>query len=79
MPTFRRKPTLITAEQYTGSAPDPAGVFRRSDDRRPFVSTAHGQWVYLEPGDWVVPEPDGRGHYPVKPDIFAATYEPVTE
>jgi hypothetical protein len=44
---------------------------------RPYVRTAHQQIVFLEPGDWVVQEPGGQGAYPVKPDIFAATYEPV--
>ena len=28
-------------------------------------------------GDWVLPEPDGVHFYPVKPEIFAATYEAV--
>lgn len=35
------------------------------------------------PGDWIIPEPDtstGRTrYYPCKPDVFATTYEPVTE
>jgi hypothetical protein len=38
---------------------------------------AHGQRTYLAPGDWVIAEPDGRGHYPCKPDIFRSTYQPV--
>ena len=37
---------------------------------------AHGKWLPLAPGDWVI-----RGvnceFYPCKPDIFEATYEPV--
>lgn len=49
-----------------------------------YVTTAHGQTVTLTDGDWVIPEPTGPhviafAAYPVKPDIFAATYEPVTE
>ena len=47
---------------------------------RPHLHTIHqGQTVILEPGDWVIPEPDGLHYYPCKSDIFAATYEPVEE
>lgn len=47
-----------------------------------YVTTAHGQTVTLSDGDWVIPEPSGShviafAADPVKPDIFAATYEPV--
>jgi len=43
-----------------------------------YVVAIHGQKAYLEPGDWVVTEPDGKHQYPVKPDIFAARWEPLT-
>lgn len=43
---------------------------------RPYVITIHGQRAYLDPGDWIITEPDGIHHYPCKPDIFDATYEP---
>jgi hypothetical protein len=35
------------------------------------------QHVFLSEGDWIVPEPDGEHFYPIKPDVFAATYEPA--
>ena len=70
----RKKPVVVEVEQFTGKAPDPAGV-RRDDAGRPFVVTAHDQPVFLEPGDWIAPEPGGRGYYPIKADIFATTYE----
>lgn len=45
---------------------------------RPHVHTIHGnQAVLLEPGDWIIPEPDGIHFYPCKPNIFEATYETV--
>ncbi len=80
MPKFRKRPVVVEAEQFLGFYPPyidglPTGV--EVDGNRAFVVTAHGQRVYLEPGDWVIAEPDGRGHYPCKPDIFAATYEPA--
>ena len=42
-----------------------------------FVTTAHGDKTRVVSGDWIIPEPDGRGYYPCKPDIFEATYEAV--
>lgn len=77
MPRFRKKPIVITAEQFTGTGIDPAGVSRRTPDSLPYVVTAHEQRVYVVPGDWIIPEPDGVHFYPCKPDIFAATYEVV--
>lgn len=29
------------------------------------------------PGDWIITELDGRGYYPCKPAVFAATYDAV--
>lgn len=34
-----------------------------------------GAWVTVRPGDWFIQA--AVGFYPCKPDIFAATYEPV--
>jgi hypothetical protein len=73
---FRKKPVVVEAEQFTHPATAPRGV-RTEEDGRAYVVTIHQQKVYLEPGDWILPEPDGEHFYPVKPDIFAATYEPV--
>lgn len=47
------------------------------EGRDAFVTTIHGQQTHVVPGDWIITEPDGIHHYPCKPDIFAATYEPV--
>ncbi len=79
---FRKKPVEITAEQWF---PDRtvAGVHweRRSGDDgeflHPYVITAHENRAYLAPGDWIIPEPTANRFYPCKPDIFAATYDPV--
>lgn len=75
---YRKKPIVIKAAQFDGQhANDPPGVWRREEDWSPYVVTIHGQRCYVSPGDWIIPEPDGVHYYPVKPDIFAATYEPV--
>jgi hypothetical protein len=80
MAKFRKKPVEVEAEQWFPGVTIP-GVYPPVEGELPrhYVRTAHHQVVFLEPGDWVVQEPDGRGAYPVKPDIFAATYEPVTD
>lgn len=79
---FRRKPQPpIEAEQFwpeTNPLPfadRAACCFDR--DFGWFVTTTHGQRTRIVEGDWIVPEPDGRGFYPVKPHIFTETYEPV--
>jgi hypothetical protein len=90
MPKYRRKPgAIIEAEQYV---PDrgqwPSGVMNKpgaicgctllGGPPGPHVHTAHAsQVVLVEPGDWIVPEPNGDGFYPIKADIFEATYEPA--
>lgn len=86
---YRRKPVMIEAEQFQGNlwACDPRGVCRElghgiedcgNGSAWPHLHTMHkGQVVRIEPGDWVLPEPDGEHFYPCKPDIFASTYEEV--
>jgi hypothetical protein len=76
---FRKKPVVIEATQW----------FKNGD--HPMVYTKHGSasdlWGYIKtlegehivtPGDWIITGIKGE-HYPCKPDIFAATYEPVEE
>lgn len=79
MPRFRRRPNIVDAMQFFPGRASVPGVFtKRSDDNDGdlyFVVTIHGDEATVEPGDWIIPEPDGEHHYPVKPDIFARTYE----
>lgn len=64
MPAFRKKPVVIYAEQHLG--PEPLKI-----------DTLEGTMT-ANPGDWVITGVKGE-RYPCKPDIFAATYELVTE
>lgn len=32
--------------------------------------------VIVDPGDWIIAEPDGEHYYPCKPEIFRQNYEP---
>lgn len=87
---FRKKPIVIEAEQFkmpktrpTHPGPDSryAGVAWSdfgSNQQHPFVVTIHGQRTPIEDLDWILPEPDGKHFYPCRPDIFAASYEPVS-
>lgn len=80
MPRFRKKPLVIEAEQFhPGSRPLPF-AFRCACNLGPdgwYVVTAHGHETRIVDGDWIIPEPNGKGFYPCKPDIFAATYDQV--
>jgi hypothetical protein len=83
MAQYRKKPVVIEAEQYTEYGKLVKGMcnsqscYVRVNDK-PHVHTIHnGQMVDLEVGDWIIPEPDGEHFYPVKPEIFEATYEEV--
>jgi hypothetical protein len=45
-----------------------------------FIQTAHnGQWVSVQPGDYVVREQQRGRFYPVKQDIFEARYTLIPE
>lgn len=77
---FRKKPVIVEAEQYFADK-SPLPFARESacnfGGDNWYVITAHTQETIIVDGDWIIREPDGRGFYPCKPDIFQANYEPV--
>lgn len=83
MAKFRKKPVVIEAVQYTEHGKLVIGMCNSlscftAGNSETHVHTIHaGQIVNLKVGDYVIPEPGGEHFYPCKPDIFAATYEPV--
>lgn len=83
MKTYRKKPVIIQAEQYTEYGKLVKGMCNSrscfsAGNNEPHVHTIHAeQIVNLEVGDFVLPEPGCKHFYPCKPDIFAATYEEV--
>lgn len=81
MAKYRHKPVVVEAWQWHKIDPySHQGVVNHHTGTSDFyVVTIHGQRAYLEDGDWVIEEHDGVHHYPCKPGIFAATYEPVEE
>lgn len=80
---YRKKPVEVKAVQYAAYGKLVPGMCNStscytSGNNKPHVHTMHdGQIVNLEVGDFIIPEPDGKRFYPVKPDVFAATYEEV--
>jgi hypothetical protein len=80
MARYRKKPVEIEAVQYkgnTGELPYEMGVtITRSQTGGPcFLHTLEGE-MRADVGDWIIKGVKGE-LYPCKPDIFAATYDPV--
>lgn len=85
MAKFRKKPVVIEAEQWDGGSPEciravgglVGKVMGRAYDSSLLIHTLEGDMTAL-PGDWIIKGVKGEC-YPCKPDIFAATYEPVED
>lgn len=78
---FVKKPVVIEAERFREiyergeSVFSPDCVVRRLFRPGWWVKTLEG-WYRVKLGDWIVTGVKGE-HYPVRPDIFEATYEAV--
>jgi len=78
MAKFKKKPVVIEATQWFKHGDHPkVTIMPRGSE-----SVAYG-WVHtlegghiVTPGDWIITGVKGE-HYPCKPDIFEATYEPA--
>lgn len=86
MPQFRKKPVVIDAFQWRQTAPCfelpewyfeacGAGKCFPEQDGTLSIQTLEGRMT-AQVGDYVIQGVKGE-LYPCKPDIFAATYEPV--
>ncbi|AUL54974.1 hypothetical protein [Burkholderia pseudomallei] len=87
---FRKKPVVIDAVQFTfdmamGHVALPEGVNFGARNCHPGRNEPHSHTHYIqtlegrmnvEIGDWIITGVKGE-HYPCKPDIFEATYEPA--
>jgi len=90
MARFRKRPVVIEARKFNGPPHEDVdlatwcgGEFRfvRAADGKTLapsiaITTLEGE-MQATPGDWIIRGVKGE-FYPCKPDIFAATYEPVT-
>jgi hypothetical protein len=82
MPIFKRKPTLVDAEQFLDPDNPPRGVeITHLDDpsmnRRHHVTTMQGRQVDVSVGEWIVAEADGVHFYPIANAEFERIYEPT--
>jgi hypothetical protein len=90
MPHFRKKPVVIEAMQFKGHEIDGVDYALAFDEwigekqgsrqcryvgQSLIIPTLEGDHE-AKPGDWIIQGVQGE-LYPCKPDIFAATYEPV--
>jgi hypothetical protein len=82
MAPYRKKPVVIDAVQWHKAGDHPA-VRELTDVQEPvgergryYVETLEGP-LRVSPGDWIICGVKGE-HYPCKPDVFAATYDPVS-
>jgi hypothetical protein len=76
---YRKKPVVIEAVQWFKDGDHPAVFIHRGAsqvwvDGRAYIETLEGRHL-VQPGDWIITGVAGE-HYPCKPDIFEATYEP---
>jgi hypothetical protein len=88
MAKFRKKPVAIEALQFDGTNYTAIFDFMghatggRASASNPlqnkiFIRTLEGEMT-ADAGDWIIKGVMGE-FYPCKPDIFAATYEPVVD
>lgn len=83
---FRKKPVVVEAEQYffVGN-PNPHPEVKQRLKKMPwgepvlyyYIETLEGP-MQVHQGDWIVKGIAGE-FYPVRDDIFRASYEPVEE
>lgn len=88
----RKKPVEVEAVQWGGDNADELNQFAgshfdvldeqdraNSDDPEATAQVfdvLHSTWVLVYTGDWIIRGIQGE-HYPCRPDVFQATYEPV--
>lgn len=91
MPKFRKKPVVIEALRVPQDSPQGARDFIQwgrllgwlecnrhvNEALGVDIQTPEGV-MHADPGDWIIRGVKGE-FYPCKPDIFAATYEEVSE
>lgn len=86
MTIYRKRPIEVEAIQFTGDNVaeiwDKFGAtgiyagYENSPDHL-ILTTTHGDPAPARAGDWIVPDSTPGTFYPIKPDVFEATYEPA--
>ena len=75
MAQYCKKPVVIEATQWFKNGDHPAVMQPYGAEPDGAIETLEGV-MRVSPGDWIITGVAGE-HYPCKPDIFAATYDPV--
>jgi hypothetical protein len=80
MGLYRKKPVVIEAVQWWPGTEIDGVIYKAPIEGEvphgdAWIKTLEGTMT-VSPGDWVITGVKGE-KYPCKPDIFAATYEPV--
>jgi hypothetical protein len=83
MAKYRKQPVVVDAMLWDGVGSSALKafmlpvqpIFRSAATGVAVIPTLEGD-MYAQPGDWIIKGIKGE-FYPCKPDIFAATYEPV--
>jgi hypothetical protein len=85
---FRKKPIIIEAMQTDGTVKTANTIREWSNDQLRDHWCGKGQVAFsvqtleglmlASPGDWIIRGVRGE-YYPCKPEIFAATYDPVED
>jgi len=82
---FIKKAIAVDAWQVPHAAPLPPAWLREGmmsgsvldvPESRGLMVKVTGTWLKAHPGDWIIKGVAGE-FYPIKPDIFAKTYEAV--
>ena len=79
---YRKKPVVIEAVRWDGRNVDEVNDFLGDgqDDElqegQRILLEVHGGEAFADVDDWIVKDAFGE-IYPCRPDIFAATYDPV--
>lgn len=84
---YRKKPVVVEAIKFTEENKNQ--VFNALngqlsadyEDGKPIIKvmTIHGETAIVRLNDWIISEPKIGFYYPIKPDIFEATYEKENE
>lgn len=83
MAKYRDRVFMVEATQWHKPGDHPAVVHQEPDpmpgDTGYYKVLSLQGWSLVHPGDWIIEEPDGSGHYPCSPDLFAKRYELINE
>jgi hypothetical protein len=86
VPRYRKRPVKVDAVEWTGENAQEVAAFVGGQAELLEWGLGKGKWIIFtlegkmeaSPGDYIVRGIKGE-YYPVKPDIFKQTYEPVTD